>query len=655
MQQEALNLGFLLQPTTTGFYITPIIGGKPLSNEEIQNLDENIKKEIEKKEEILEQKIEENIKKLRKMDKELIDKLKEMDKEVAQKWIDFYIQELSQELNNIILPNEKEKLDNYFQDLKKDIMDNLENFLKFKNNEDSIPTKYKVNLFIDNSKLDNIPIVFEESPTLENLLGKVDKEVYQGILVTDFTMITPGSLHKANGGYIIINIIDLLKEPFAYEALKKTIKNKKIIIEDIYQHLGISTKILKPQPIPFNAKVILLGPSLIYHILNELDQDFNEYFQIVAYFDSNLELNKFKYLNNSALEKINDKKIDKIDYEKIRKNIIKSYINSILNLGLKNNLKKLNEDAVIELLKYIHRISDSKEKLTLKMSKIENILIEANYLAKNDKITNEAIIKAIKHWEYRNGIYKEKIQEYILKDIININTQGKEVGTVNGLAYIKIGELAFGKPTKITCSIGLGKEGIISIEKEAGFSGQIHNKAVMIITGYFIQKYAQDFPLTLQARISFEQNYSILEGDSASLAEVLALISQISNIPVKQNLAITGSMNQLGQAQPVGGIKEKIEGFFEICKYRNHFPAYVIIPHQNINDLILKEEVIQYIKDKKFKIYAVKNIDEVIKIATDTDPEIVHKKVINKLKEFYLKSTQKNNKKNKSTKRKGKK
>jgi len=653
MQQEALNLGFLLQPTTTGFYITPIIGGKPLSNEEIQNLDENIKKEIEKKEETLEQKIEENIKKLRKMDKELIDKLKEMDKEVAQKWIDFYIQELIQELNNIILDNEKEKLDNYFQDLKKDIMDNLENFLKFKNNEDSIPTKYKVNLFIDNSKLDNIPIVFEESPTLENLLGKVDKEVYQGILITDFTMITPGSLHKANGGYIIINIIDLLKEPFAYEALKKTIKNKKIIIEDIYQHLGISTKILKPQPIPFNAKVILLGPSLIYHILNELDQDFNEYFQIVAYFDSNLELNKI--INNYTLEKINDKKIDKIDYEKIRKNIIKSYINSILNLGLKNNLKKLNEDAVIELLKYIHRISDSKEKLTLKMSKIENILIEANYLTKKDEITNEAIIKAIEHWEYRNGIYKEKIQEYILKDIININTQGKEVGTVNGLAYIKIGELAFGKPTKITCSIGLGKEGIISIEKEAGFSGQIHNKAVMIITGYFIQKYAQDFPLTLQARISFEQNYSILEGDSASLAEVLALISQISNIPVKQNLAITGSMNQLGQAQPVGGIKEKIEGFFEICKYRNHFPAYVIIPHQNINDLILKEEVIQYIKDKKFKIYAVKNIDEVIKIATDTDPEIVHKKVISKLKEFYLKSTQKNNKKNKIPKKKSKK
>lgn len=653
MQQEALNLGFLLQPTTTGFYITPIIGGKPLSNEEIQNLDENIKREIEKKEETLEQKIEENIKKLRKMDKELIDKLKEMDKEVAQKWIDFYIQELIQELSNIILDNEKEKLDNYFQDLKKDIMDNLEIFLKFKNNEDSIPTKYKVNLFIDNSKLDNIPIVFEESPTLENLLGKVDKEVYQGILITDFTMITPGSLHKANGGYIIINIIDLLKEPFAYEALKKTIKNKKIIIEDIYQHLGISTKILKPQPIPFNAKVILLGPSLIYHILNELDQDFNEYFQIVAYFDSNLELNKI--INNYTLEKINDKKIDKIDYEKIRKNIIKSYINSILNLGLKNNLKKLNEDAIIELLKYIHRISDSKEKLTLKMSKIENILIEANYLTKNDKITNEAIINAIEHWEYRNGIYKEKIQEYILKDIININTQGKEVGTVNGLAYIKIGELAFGKPTKITCSIGLGKEGIISIEKEAGFSGQIHNKAVMIITGYFIQKYAQDFPLTLQARISFEQNYSILEGDSASLAEVLALISQISNIPVKQNLAITGSMNQLGQDQPVGGIKEKIEGFFEICKYRNHFPAYVIIPHQNINDLILKEEVIKYIKDKKFKIYAVKNIDEVIKIATNTDARVVHKKVINKLKELYLKSIQKNNKKNKTLKKKGKK
>lgn len=638
MQQEAINLGFLLQPTTTGFYITPIIGGKPLSNEEIQNLDENIKKEIEKKEEILEQKIEENIKKLRKMDKELIDKLKEMDKEIAQKWIDFYIQELIQEINNIIIPTEKEKIDNYFNDIKKDIMDNLENFLKFKNNEDNIPNRYKVNLFVDNSKLDNIPIVFEESPTLENLLGKVDKDVYQGILITDFTMITPGSLHKANGGYIIINIIDLLKEPFAYESLKKTIKNKKIIIEDIYQHLGISTKILKPQPIPFNAKVILLGPSLIYHLLNELDQDFNEYFQIVAYFDNNLELDKIKYLSNQINKKI--------DSNKIRKNIIENYIKSILNLGLKNNLKKINEEALIELLKYIHRVSDNKEKLTLKMSIIENILIEANYFSNEKNITKEAINKAIEHWGYRKGIYKEKIQKYILENIIDIKTEGKEVGVVNGLAYLKVGELAFGKPIKITCSVGLGKEGIISIEKEAGFSGQIHNKAIMIITGYFIQKYAQDFPLTLQTRISFEQSYSPLEGDSASLAEVLSLISQISQVPIKQNLAITGSMNQKGEAQPVGGIKEKVEGFFEICKYRNHFPAYVIIPHQNINDLTLKEEILQYIKNKKFKIYAVKNIDEVIQITTDLNPDVIHKKVINRLKEFYLKSSKKINKKN---------
>ncbi|MGB9638847.1 MAG: AAA family ATPase, partial [bacterium] len=401
MQQEAINLGFLLQPTTTGFYITPTIGGKPLSNEEIQNLDENIKKEIEKKEEILEQKIEENIKKLRKMDKELIDKLKEMDKEMAQKWIDFYIQELIQEINNIIIPTEKEKLDNYFKDIKKDIMDNLESFLKFKNNEDNIPNRYKVNLFVDNSKLDNVPIVFEESPTIENLLGKVDKEVYQGILITDFTMITPGSLHKANGGYIVINILDLLKEPFAYESLKKTIKNKKIIIEDIYQHLGISTKILKPQPIPFNAKVILLGPSFIYHILNELDQDFNEYFQIVAYFDDNLDLDKFKYFYPKITEKFDN---EKIDYEKITKKIIENYIKSILNLGLKNNLKKINEEALIELLKYVHRLSDNKQKLTLKMSIIENILIESNYFSEENEITKEAIKKAIEHWEYRNGI-----------------------------------------------------------------------------------------------------------------------------------------------------------------------------------------------------------------------------------------------------------
>ena len=569
-----------------------------------------------------------------------------MDKEVAQKWIDFYTQELIQELNPIIKQNEKEKLFNYFENLKKDIMENLENFLKFKNNEDDIPTRYKVNLFVDNSKLESIPIVFEESPTLENLLGKIDKEVYQGILLTDFTMITPGSLHKANGGYIIINIIDLLKEPFSYEALKKTIKNKKIIIEDIYQHLGISAKILKPQPIPFNAKVILMGPTMIYHILNELDQDFNEYFQIVAYFDSSLDLESLKYFNYPYLN-------HNLDHNELKKKIITKYIQSLLTLSLKNNSKKLTEDAIIELLKYTHRLADSKEELSLKMSVIENILIESNYFATKENkeyIDKETITKAIEHWNYRNRKYKEKIQKYILENTIDIKTQGKEIGIVNGLAYLKIGELAFGKPVKITCSIGIGKEGIISIEKEAGFSGQIHNKAILIITGYFIQKYSQDFPLTLQARLSFEQNYSLLEGDSASIAEVIALISQISQIPVKQNLAITGSMNQKGEVQPVGGIKEKIEGFFEICKFRNHFPAYVIIPYQNITSLILNDEVIEYIKSNKFKIFTVKNIDEAIEVATDTPADIVHKKVLDNLKQFYIKSTKKSNKSNKKNK-----
>ncbi|MFN3995287.1 MAG: Lon protease family protein, partial [bacterium] len=623
MQQEAANYGFILQPTSSGFFLSPTLGGKPLSNEEIQNLEESIRKEIEKKEEILEEKIEEKIRELRNLDRELLEKLKQNDKDLANKWISFYIEEFNKEVSTNfqhLSSDSKQKISTYLENLSKDINENIELFLKFKGDGDNIPSRYKVNLVVDNSKLKGAPVVFEEFPTLENLVGKIDKDVIQGILITDFTMINAGAFHKANGGYLVINILDLLREYFAYDALKRTIKNKKIIMEDIYSRIGISTRILRPEPIPFEGKVILMGPPIIYHLLYEYDEDFKEYFHIVAYFEEYLDFDQLKYFSNSDSKKI---------YE--------NYIYGILYILSNVCEKRIDVEALQFLMYYLHRLSDSVNRLTLKMSEIENILVEAGNISKNGTISLQDIKKAIELWEYRNSFYKEKVQTYILSDVININTQGYEVGVVNGLAVIKVGQFSFGKPSKITAAVGIGKEGVISIEKEVGFSGQIHNKAVMIITGYLIEKYSQDFPLTLQARITFEQNYGIMEGDSASCAEVLAIISQLSEVPVNQSIAITGSMNQKGMVQPVGGIKEKIEGFFEICKQRNHFPSGVIIPYQNIKDLVLKPEVIEYIEKDLFSVYAVKNIDEVIEIATGKKASYVHKLAYKKLKEYFEK------------------
>ncbi|MEN3015214.1 MAG: ATP-binding protein [bacterium] len=633
MQQEASNYGFSLQPTSGGFFLSPTIGGKPISAEELQTLEESIRKEIEKNEEILEKKIEERIRELRSIDKELFEKLKQIDKELANKWVSFYLEEFKKELSkhpkyNSIQPQDNEKIKNYLEDLSKDINENLEIFLRFKSNEDGIPNRYKVNLIVDNSKSKGVPIVFEEFPTLENLVGKIDREAIQGILITDFTMIYPGAFHKANGGYLILNIMDVLREYFAYDALKRTIKNKKIIIEDIHSKIGISTRILRPEPIPFEGKIILLGPPIIYHLLYEYDEDFREYFHVVAYFEEDVDFNQLSFFSN-----------------KEKKKVLEHYIMSILNILKTSSGKKIDPEAVAYLLHHLHRLEGSINRLPLKMSYIENILIEASTVSNGNTITASDIDKAIELWENRNSFYKEKAQKYILENMISISTKGYEVGVVNGLSVIQIGQMSFGKPTRITASVGIGKEGVISIEKEVGFSGQIHKKAVMIITGYLIEKYSQDFPLTLQARITFEQNYGFMEGDSASCAEVLAIISQLSSVPVNQSIAITGSMNQKGMVQPVGGIIEKVEGFYEICKHRGHLGKNtgVIIPHQNIHNLVLKKEILRDIQKGIFNIYAVENIDQVIEIATGVKAKKVHSLVYKKLKEYYEKVGSKKN------------
>jgi len=439
--------------------------------------------------------------------------------------------------------------------------------------------KYKVNVLIDNSKLEGAPVVIEHNPTHKNLFGSIEKEAQLGVLSTDFTMIRAGSIHKANNGFLVLPVEDLFKNIFSWDSLKMSLRDKKIIIEEISEKLGvISTKGVKPEPISLNIKVILIGNPYHFNILYNLDSDFKKLFKVKADYDLSM-----KKTSRS----------------------IKDYARFICTLCKKDGLSHMRSSAVVKVIEYGSRLAGDQDKLTTKFSEISNVVTEANFYAKQegkDLIEDDHILKAIEEKYYRSSLIQEKIQEMISVGTILISTRGKMVGQVNGLSVVDTGDYAFGRPSRVTVTIGMGKAGIIDIERETKLGGPIHTKGVLILSGYLTEKYAVERPLNLSARIVFEQSYGGVDGDSASSAELYAMLSAISGIPIDQNLAVTGSINQKGQVQAIGGVNEKIEGFFEVCR------------HSGFNG---KQGVlIPAVEEKKFKIFAVKNIDEGIEILT---------------------------------------
>lgn len=454
--------------------------------------------------------------------------------------------------------------------------------------------EYRVNLLIDNSEQKGAPVIIETNPNYINLFGSIEATLNRfGIWQSDFTKIKTGSLLKANGGYLVMNALDALTELGVWPTLKRTLRNKKLEIQNLASLYLISASRLKPQPIEINVKVVMVGDSHIYNLLYFLDEDFKKIFKVKAEFDSET------------------KKDEKT---------IKEYAAFIKKICEEDKLFPFDKEGIAALIEYATRLAGRQKKLSTRFHIIADVIREAHYWTKKDnkKIISRAHVKkAIEERFERVSLIEDKIQEMIEEGTIMIDTDGKIIGQVNGLSVYNIGEFFFGKPIRITARTSVGRAGVINIEREADLSGRTHNKGVLILGGYLRGKYALNKPFSLSASLAFEQSYSGVDGDSASSTEVYAILSSLSNLPLRQDIAVTGSLNQRGEIQPIGGVNEKIEGFFDVCKAKAITGNQgVIIPHQNVQNLMLREDVIETVREGKFHIYPIKTIDEGIEILT---------------------------------------
>lgn len=604
LQKNAKDSGIQVQFSPTGIITIPLVNGQPVTPENYNTLDDETKEEIKVRKEKVDLEVAEVLKTARKLEREASDKVKELEKKVAL----FSVRDL------IDIIREKYKaypqIIDYFDQLQKHILENIDHFLPPKQGPVGSPvaapmpyrmpqqeppfTEYKVNVFIDNSNTQGAPVIFETHPTYSNLFGSIEKEARFGALVTDFTMIRPGSMAKASGGYLVIDALDLFKYPFVWDSLKKALENEELRIEDVYQQYGFSSTVgIRPEPVKLDAKVIIAGNSQLYSMLYAYDEDFRKLFKAKADFD---------YI------------VDRDDSTLFQ---YACYIKSVCD---REGLKKFDRSGVERVIEYSSRHAGDQNKLSLQLGSMTKILSESNYWAGLDNsksIKRTHVEKAVEEKIYRSRMVEDKIQEMIAKGTILVDTQGIVVGQINGLSVYNMGDYAFGKPSRITCETYMGTEGLINIDRRAKLSGSIHDKGVMILSGFIGTEFAQNKPLSLSASIGFEQSYEMIDGDSASAAELVILLSSLSGVPIKQSFAITGSVNQKGQIQPIGGVNEKVEGFYQVCKAKGITGEQsVIIPYQNVRNLMLNKEIVQAVKDKKFHIYPVETVNQAIELLT---------------------------------------
>jgi lon-related putative ATP-dependent protease len=602
LNTAAQKAGFIIQSTHIGLLLIPVIKGKPISDQELMALSPKVRDQIQQQRDKLESELRSAMRQFGDMDAKIHEELDKMNRDVALYAVGHLVTDLTEKYKDI--PD----VAAYLKDVQSNILDNLSQFIKGPEEQQPqtpfpVPwmreapfRDYDVNVVVDNSSVKGAPVIMESNPTYQNLFGKVEKEAQFGALITDFTMIRGGSLHKANGGYLILPVEELLINPFSYESLKRALKNEHIVIEEAEERLGFATtKSLKPQPIPLSVKVILIGDPYLYQQLYVLDMEFNQLFKVKADFDTTMDRT--------------DKNVEQ-------------YAAFVCALCEKESLKHLDGSGLAKLIEHSSRLAEDQQKLSTRFAEVADIIREASFYATEENsgsVNGTHVKKAIEEKVYRSKLIQEKIQEMIKRGFLLIDTDAENVGQVNGLSVIELGDFEFGVPSRVTASIGLGREGVIDIEREAKMGGPIHTKGVLILSGYLNEKYAQDRPLSLSARLVFEQNYEGVEGDSASSTELYSILSVLSGLPIKQSLAVTGSVNQKGEVQAIGGVNEKIEGFFEVCKAKGFTGKQgVMIPESNVQNLMLKEEIVEAVKAGKFHIYSVKTIDEGIEILTGT-------------------------------------
>lgn len=598
LQREARERNLAVKTSGTQIVTVPVVNGAELTPEQFAALPPEAQATIQKNQAELSETVGKAYHEIRQSQLATQERIRDLDRTAALIAAGHYLDELRKEYA------EQAEILKYLEQVQSDVIDNIALFLpeaqgeEGRSDTDDVSVdplrRYRVNVIVDNESQQGAPVVTETHPTYRNLIGYAEREAKMGTLSTDFTMIRAGSILAANGGYLILDLVDVLSAPMAWEALKRVLQDGEVKIQDPTDQYGmVSTVGMRPKAIKVDLKVIILGRSNAYNLLYGADEDFQKLFKIKAEFDTVLR---------------------KSDGH------LKQYARFVRTLCDKEDLRQFDGDAVARLIEHSSRMVSDKTRLTLRFSDVADLIRESNYWAGQASkmiVGREEVEKSIQEKIFRSNLYEQRLQEMIDEGNLLIETSGEIIGQINGLSVFQVGDFAFGKPTRLTAQVSVGEKGVVNIEREARLSGRIHDKGVLILSGYLNGKYGQQFPLSLNASICFEQSYSGVDGDSASSTELYAILSSLAGLPIRQSIAVTGSINQKGMIQPIGGVNEKVEGFFDTCRSRGlNGSQGVIIPYQNVQNLVLKQAVVEEVRSGKFHIYQIGTVDEGLEILT---------------------------------------
>jgi lon-related putative ATP-dependent protease len=588
--------GFGFEETPVGFGLVPLKAGRPMTDDEMEAMTEQEQQDLTERRKTLEGEIREFHVRIHGLEKEAEQRLRNLDRQLVVNVMEGRYETMRrayQELPAVFA---------YLERVHHDIVHHYKDFLPREGPALAIPgleprrpdmTRFLVNLIVEHDPTGGAPVIDESHPTYTNLIGKIERKAHLGVMYTDFTEIRAGAVLLANGGYLIVNAMDALRQPFSWDALKRVIKTAEVKIEDPGEFYGFSTAGLRPEPIPVNVKVIMVGPPMLYHLLQAYEEDFGKLFKVKADFD---------------VEVVRSERQDR------------QYARFIAKLCREEGLPHFGADAVAEVIRQGFRLADRHDRLSLRFSLVSDLIREAGYWARKEGhsfVTRADVDAAISHKRHRSNLAEHWVQDEIKEGTLIVDLDGEVVGQVNGLSVHQLGDYAFGRPTRITARTYVGTKGVIDIQREAELAGMVHSKGVMTLAGYLAGKFASSHPFAMSASLTFEQTYSEVEGDSAAVAELAAVLSSLADLPIHQWLAVTGSINQLGEVQPIGGVNEKIEGFFESCSRRGLTGKQgVIIPARNTKHLALRREVVEAVESGHFAIYAVNTIEEALELLT---------------------------------------
>jgi len=600
LETQAQERNFSLQRTVSGLVMVPQKEGRNYTQEEYEALSDDERKVIEEHGTWLTERLNDVLRQVKENEKKTKERLAQLDRDLGLSAIGRHMEPLKRKYAD------NPKVIAHLEALQENMLENLDDFKPQPPQQSPIPglkiprpepsfDRYTVNVFVDNTGAEGAPVVFESNPTYTNLFGRIEHVMQVGgVATTNFTLIKPGALHRANGGYLIIDAREVLINPFAWDALKRCIRNGEIRIEDAMEQYRFMTFVtLRPEPIPLQAKIIMIGTPWIYYLLYYLEPDYRKFFKVRADFDSQIPRTR---------ESLRD------------------YALFVATHCRREKLLHFDRSGVAALVEYSARLVEDQEKLSCQFMEITDLIREASFWAKRAKkrlVNREMVKRAVRERLFRSNRIEERIQELFEEGVILCDVHGSVVGQINGLSVITVADHQFGRPSRVTARVWLGRAGMVNIEREVKLSGPIHDKGVMILTGFLGGTFARDTPLSFSASICFEQNYEGVEGDSASSTELYALLSALSGVPLRQDIAVTGSVNQLGKIQPIGGVNEKIEGFYAVCKAKGLTGTQgVIIPKTNERHLMLDDEVVEAVKKGTFHVWSVETIDQGIELLT---------------------------------------